>query len=121
MRRSPLNVWNFRVGPPPPPEYVPLLVSDCPPGGLGTLFASFHNPTITGFGWGLYYLPQPACQGDIDCDFDVDLSDLALMLQSFGADSGSTHYRVAADIVHDGTINLHDLAVFLAAFGDACE
>jgi hypothetical protein len=56
--------------------------------------------------------PQP-CVGDFDGDGDVDLSDLAELLGSYGVDADG-------DLDCDGDTDLTDLATLLAAYGDEC-
>ena len=64
---------------------------------------------------------QPPCDivGDLDQDGDVDLTDLATMLASFGLPSGQT--RATGDVNGDGAVNLTDLAALLANYGAVCD
>ena len=55
--------------------------------------------------------------GDVDCDGDVDLSDLSALLAQFGQCSGDDGFDPAADFDHNGCIDLADLSVLLAYFG----
>lgn len=55
--------------------------------------------------------------GDVNLDGLVDLTDLAVMLASFGSAFGTPAYNPQADLDLNGTIDLADLAVLLAAFG----
>lgn len=55
--------------------------------------------------------------GDLDRDSDVDISDLALFLASFGACAADPLYNYAADLDGNGCINISDLALFLSNFG----
>jgi hypothetical protein len=55
----------------------------------------------------------PPCPGDRDMDGDVDLSDLGLVLASFGFDSGG-------DQDGDGDTDLSDLGIVLSNFGFVC-
>jgi hypothetical protein len=48
--------------------------------------------------------------GDLDGDGDVDLSDLAILLASYGVDAGG-------DLDGDGDTDLSDLAILLANYG----
>lgn len=59
--------------------------------------------------------PRPPCAGDIDGDFDVDLSDLGAILSEFGCTSAC-----ATDLTGDGVVDLSDLGIVLAAYGAAC-
>jgi hypothetical protein len=60
------------------------------------------------------------CLGDVDGDFDVDLDDLTLLLQAFGACSGEPDYVSAADADDSGCIDLDDLTILLQRFGQSC-
>ena len=60
---------------------------------------------------------SPAIEGDVDGDGDVDLSDLAGLLSSYGLCAGDTGYNDAADFVDDDCIDLSDLAALLANYG----
>jgi hypothetical protein len=53
------------------------------------------------------------CPGDLDCDGDVDLSDLATLLAAFQQNDGG-------DLDDDGDTDLADLATLLANFGRVC-
>lgn len=53
-------------------------------------------------------------QGDLDCDQDVDLQDLALLLGAYGESS-------AGDVNGDGATTLADLSILLAQFGSVCD
>jgi hypothetical protein len=55
--------------------------------------------------------------GDIDGDGDVDLSDLAIMLSTFGLCVGDPGFVPAADINGDGCVDLGDLSILLSNFG----
>lgn len=62
------------------------------------------------------------CIGDLDCDNDVDLSDLAQLLSNYGTTSGATY---ADGDVHpppcgDGDVDLADLAELLAQYREGC-
>lgn len=59
--------------------------------------------------------PEPA--GDVDCDGDVDLADLAVMLGSYGVCGGQLGFVAAADLNADGCVTLTDLATLLTNFG----
>jgi outer membrane protein assembly factor BamB len=55
--------------------------------------------------------------GDVDGDGDVDLSDLAGLLSSFGLCAGDAGFNAAADFDASGCVELGDLANLLADFG----
>lgn len=56
--------------------------------------------------------------GDLNCDCQVSLSDLATLLTHFGQIGGAA--PTDGDIDRDGNINLTDLAILLSRFGTAC-
>lgn len=102
--------------------------------GSGNSFAGFVSATpvarvfvegALGDGWNhiddLQVVSLPPCGGacpDIDCDGDVDLSDLASLLAHFGTPSGAS--RAEGDVTSDGDVDLEDLAVVLVHFGSQC-
>ncbi len=55
--------------------------------------------------------------GDTDGDGDVDLSDLGVVLSSFGLCAGNAGYAASADFDGSGCIDLSDLGVVLANYG----
>lgn len=59
----------------------------------------------------------PANPGDVDGDGDVDLTDLALLLSSFGLCDGAPGYQAGADFDGSGCIELADLATLLSNYG----
>ena len=58
------------------------------------------------------------CDGDVNADGVVGLTDLALLLANFDASSGAL--RSEGDIDGDGDIDLTDLAILLANFDQVC-
>ncbi len=60
-----------------------------------------------------------SCQGDIDGDGDVDLSDLGIVLSGFGTPSGAT--LETGDLDGDGDVDLSDLGIVLARYGQPCQ
>jgi hypothetical protein len=60
------------------------------------------------------------CPGDIDGDGYVGLSDLAILLASYGLCEGDPGYNPAADLDEDACVGLSDLALLLADYGQPC-
>ncbi|RMF78526.1 MAG: hypothetical protein D6744_10005, partial [Planctomycetota bacterium] len=58
------------------------------------------------------------CDGDVNGDGGVDLTDLAIVLANFDTASGAT--RVDGDIDGDGDVDLADLAILLANYDSVC-
>jgi hypothetical protein len=58
------------------------------------------------------------CDGDLDGDNDVDLSDLAILLANYGMTEGATYEN--GDLDGDGDVDLNDLAALLAVYGTSC-
>lgn len=68
-------------------------------------------------GRGLIMVASPNCQGDLDDDGAIDLSDLGIILSDFGCISGAC----AADVDGDGDTDLSDLGIVLANFQVPCQ
>ena len=64
-----------------------------------------------------FYVQVVDLEGDIDGDGDVDLSDLATLLASYGACTGDPSYNPAADLDDNGCVELSDLALLLSNYG----
>lgn len=62
--------------------------------------------------------PDAPCDGDLDNDRDVDLSDLGIVLAAYGCSAGGSPCSGDAD--RDGDTDLSDLGIVLAAYGLAC-
>lgn len=58
-------------------------------------------------------------QSDLNCDFVVDLQDLAALLAYYGQASGAGHSQ--GDLDGDGDVDLGDLSALLAEFGAICS
>jgi hypothetical protein len=65
----------------------------------------------------LYYVRLCSLAGDLDCDEDVDLADLASLLAAYGTCEGEPGYEGVADLDGSGCIDLSDLAALLANYG----
>jgi hypothetical protein len=61
---------------------------------------------------------EVAQEGDVDGDGDVDLSDLAALLASYGTCTGNPGFNAGADFNASGCIELADLATLLANYGE---
>ncbi len=59
------------------------------------------------------------CTGDLNGDGEVDLSDLAALLATYGATTGVTY--ADGDLDQDADVDLGDLSTLLAAYGTTCE
>jgi hypothetical protein len=68
----------------------------------------YHGRNCRG---GRYPAEEAGIPGDLDGDGDVDLTDLALLLASYGIDAGG-------DIDGDGDTDLTDLAILLSHYGE---
>lgn len=64
---------------------------------------------------------QAACEGDVDRDAAVGLSDLAGLLSSFGRSTGEAGFNPLADFDGSGTVDTADLHTLLAMYGRRCE
>ncbi|MEP0845223.1 MAG: S8 family serine peptidase [Phycisphaerae bacterium] len=60
----------------------------------------------------------PACEGDLDDDGTVGLSDLSALLTNFGAPSGMSY--ADGDLDGDGDVDLADLSALLTEYGADC-
>lgn len=60
----------------------------------------------------------PPCEGDLDADQDIDLTDLATLLSNFGMPDSAQ--RAQGDLDADGDVDLTDLAILLSRFGTIC-
>ncbi len=97
-------------------------------GGVSGAFANTMLPTPpAGLEWTVDIQPDrviaqlgqggpPPCDEDITGDGQIDLADLAVLLNNFG--SNGTH--ADGDIDGDGDIDLSDLALLLNVFGSPC-
>ncbi len=58
------------------------------------------------------------CNGDLDGDNDVDLTDLGQLLSNYGTSQGATYED--GDLDGDGDVDLTDLSGLLSVYGTAC-
>jgi 6-phosphogluconolactonase (cycloisomerase 2 family) len=63
---------------------------------------------------------SPPCVGDLDGDGTIGLTDLAILLSSYGLCEGDPQYVPEADLDDDGCVGLPDLAALLARYGQSC-
>jgi hypothetical protein len=73
----------------------------------------FEAEELIGDNYGIWASWLRNLPGDLDADGDVDLSDLAILLASYGLDAGG-------DVDGDGDTDLADLASLLANYGASC-
>jgi hypothetical protein len=66
--------------------------------------------------WGLD--TSEPCEGDLDGDGDVDLTDLSQLLANYGMTSGAAYED--GDLDGDGDVDLTDLSQLLAVYGTEC-
>lgn len=60
------------------------------------------------------------CTGDINEDLSIGLSDLSLLLSSFGLCDGTPGFIAGADLNDTNCVDLTDLSMLLAVFGSDC-
>ena len=114
-------------------------ISGGPTGEVGHTFeVTFHGPFLAnhpmpanvypyfcGLHWEdgqvgtIVVKPHPCAVFDSDDDYDVDLTDLALLLGHYGMTSGAEYED--GDLDGDGDVDLTDLAELLGRYGTACE
>jgi autotransporter-associated beta strand protein/T5SS/PEP-CTERM-associated repeat protein len=88
-------------------------------------FGTVNVPLLpAGRSWVIDHLPTgvrlrivDSVPGDVDGDGHVTLSDLALLLSSFGACLGEPGYVAGADFDGDNCVGLGDLSILLGNFG----
>lgn len=77
-----------------------------------------HGFALQPGGWAILNHVSPACEGDFNGDFVVDLSDVIILLVNFGQ-SGVPPWE--GDLDGDGTVSLSDLTGLLVNYGNSCE
>ncbi len=60
----------------------------------------------------------PACPGDLDGNSQVNISDLSILLSSFGLPGGASYEQ--GDLDGDGDVDISDLTLMLSSFGSTC-
>jgi hypothetical protein len=55
--------------------------------------------------------------GDLNGDWVVDISDIAIVASAFGAVPGGQRWNPIADINNDGTVNILDVTIVAKVFG----
>ncbi|MFN0137913.1 MAG: immunoglobulin domain-containing protein [Phycisphaerae bacterium] len=103
----------------------------------GATMSSFSIPSATADDAGEYYVEitnlcgttvsdiatvtiRTPCVGDINEDLEVGLTDLSLLLGSFGLCNGTPGFNAAADLNDTNCVDLTDLSMLLAVFGTEC-
>ncbi len=113
------NVWTPIVESPDPVRHDALGFWDTcgrVPGTYAVRLTLLHNlgdPIRIRTPITLAEVPGACPPGDLDCDGQVGLSDLARLLTSFGADGNG-------DLTGDAWTDLTDLSVLLSRFGQSC-
>ena len=59
--------------------------------------------------------------GDFDCDCDVDMLDVMQVALRWGTVEGDPDYDPTYDLDHDGDIDIVDVALVAAAYGNTCD
>ncbi|MCC6360949.1 MAG: hypothetical protein IT450_19590 [Phycisphaerales bacterium] len=65
----------------------------------------------------IYEVVTTHCPGDVDDDWDTDITDLATLLGNFGSTSAS---REDGDLDDDADVDISDLSLLLGSFGVPC-
>jgi hypothetical protein len=58
------------------------------------------------------------CYGDVDLDYDIDLTDLSRLLSNYGITDGAEYED--GDLDEDGDVDLTDLGGLLSVYGTSC-
>ncbi len=66
-------------------------------------------------------VPGLTCPGDLNANGGVDLGDLTIFLNAYGACATQSSYVPQADLNSDSCITLQDLGELLTLFGDSCQ
>ncbi|MCC6361288.1 MAG: DNRLRE domain-containing protein [Phycisphaerales bacterium] len=93
-----------------------IVVGDETAAGTAKRFASRENPDVDlrpKLTIEYEVIPLP-CLGDLDGNNTVDITDLAILLSSFGGGAGP------ADLDSDGDVDITDLSTLLSRFGVTC-
>lgn len=68
---------------------------------------------------GYLYVLAPTCLADLNLDFNVDQSDLGILLADYGCAAGVG--KCPGDINGDGKTDQSDLGILLAEYGASCQ
>lgn len=62
----------------------------------------------------------PCILGDVDCNCVVDVLDMGQVADSWQTSAGNPNYAANRDLNRDGTIDIIDVMIVTAHFGDTC-
>jgi hypothetical protein len=82
-----------------------------------TLYVWSNVRGITDFKFDILVLGSTNPWGDVNGDGNVDIKDLAIIAQAFGATPGTAEWKPEADINLDNRIDVKDLAITAINFG----
>lgn len=82
-----------------------------------TLSVSPEIRGITNFNFDILVLGSTTQWGDVNGDGSVDIKDLAIIGQAFGANPGEAKWKPEADVNLDNTIDIRDMAITAKNFG----
>ena len=114
-----LKIWE-EGDPIPPDPQLTAVHSTFAVGRLGVaVCVLLGGPAgyLSGYFDDVWFLPAPACPGDIDGDGDTDHSDLGELLAAWCTQEGDPNWNPDADLDGDGHVGHGDLGILLADWG----
>lgn len=66
---------------------------------------------------GVFFLADMGFQGDMNKDWVVNISDIAIVAKAFNTRAGDAKWNLKADINKDETVNIVDITIVAKAFG----